>query len=267
LIVGIRILSRPVGMGLPSFAVSCLMAVDMQASGAVGTMGDRSFRTRPFPRLLVRPRRLMPSSDPVIGERVTADLWVDPVCPWAWLTSRWLVEVERCRPVDVRFHVMSLSVLNEGRDLPAEYVELLAEAWGPVRVLTAARLAHGDTVVRPLYDALGTRIHVRGLGNKPGVIEEALVEVGLPETLVGAATDASFDDALRASHHAGMDPVGMDVGTPVVHVNGTAIFGPVVSPAPKGEAAGRLWDGVLLVAGTDGFFELKRTRTRDPLFD
>jgi protein-disulfide isomerase-like protein with CxxC motif len=199
--------------------------------------------------------------------RTNADLWVDPICPWAWMTSRWMLEVERLRPVDVRFHVMSLSVLNEGRDLPEGYVAMLRDGWGPVRVLTAARLAHGDEVVRPLYDALGTRIHVQGRGNKPGVVEEALAEVGLPADLAEAAADESFDGPLRESHHAGMDAVGMDVGTPVIHVEGTAFFGPVVSPAPKGEAAAKLWDGVLLVAATDGFFELKRTRTRDPIFD
>jgi protein-disulfide isomerase-like protein with CxxC motif len=199
--------------------------------------------------------------------RTNADLWVDPICPWAWMTSRWMLEVERLRPVDVRFHVMSLSVLNEGRDLPEGYVAMLRHGWGPVRVLTAARLAHGDEVVRPLYDALGTRIHVQGRGNKPGVVEEALAEVGLPADLAEAAADESFDGPLRESHHAGMDAVGMDVGTPVIHVEGTAFFGPVVSPAPKGEAAAKLWDGVLLVAATDGFFELKRTRTRDPIFD
>jgi protein-disulfide isomerase-like protein with CxxC motif len=199
--------------------------------------------------------------------RTNADLWVDPICPWAWMTSRWMLEVERLRPVDVRFHVMSLSVLNEGRDLPEGYVAMLRDGWGPVRVLTAARLAHGDEVVRPLYDALGTRIHVQGRGNKQGVVEEALAEVGLPADLGEAAADESLDGPLRESHHAGMDAVGMDVGTPVIHVEGTAFFGPVVSPAPKGEAAAQLWDGVLLVAATDGFFELKRTRTRDPIFD
>ena len=198
-------------------------------------------------------------------EPTTADLWVDPVCPWAWMTSRWMREVEQVRPVRTRFHVMSLSVLNEGRDLPQGYLDLLAKAWGPVRVLTAARLAHGDEVIAPVYEAMGRRIHNEGRGNTPVV--EALEEVGLPTTLADAAASDAHDEDLRRMHHAGMDAVGMDVGTPVIHVDGVAFFGPVVSPAPRGEAAGRLWDGVLLVAGTDGFFELKRTRTRDPIFD
>jgi hypothetical protein len=199
-------------------------------------------------------------------------MWFDPTCPWAWITSRWLLEVERVRPVDVRFRVMSLAVLNEGRDdLPQEYKELLAQAWGPVRVCIAVESAHGQQAVRDLYTALGTRIHLRG-DRGPQVLTEALTEVGLDPALAGAATSTDHDKALRASHDAGMKPVGTDVGTPVIHAPGpagepVAFFGPVITPAPKGEAAGRLWDGVLLVAGTPGFYELKRTRDLDPIFD
>jgi len=200
--------------------------------------------------------------------RVVADLWVDPLCPWAWMTSRWLLEVERQRPVDVRFHVMSLSVLNSGRDeLPEQYKEMLNRGWGPVRVLIAAQQKHGDEVVRPLYEALGTRRHIGKQEFSRETIEAALAEVDLPTELADAAETDAYDEALIASHHAGMDQVGMDVGTPVISTEGVAFFGPVVSPAPKGEAAAKLWDGVLLVAGTDGFFELKRTRTREPIFD
>ncbi len=200
--------------------------------------------------------------------RVVADLWVDPLCPWAWMTSRWLLEVEKQRPVDVRFHVMSLSVLNSGRDeLPEQYKEMLQRGWGPVRVLIAAQQQHGDEVVRPLYDALGSRRHIDKQEFNRETIEAALAEVGLPAELADAVDTDAYDEALKASHHAGMDQVGMDVGTPVISTEGVAFFGPVVSPAPKGEAAAKLWDGVLLVAGTDGFFELKRTRTREPIFD
>ena len=194
------------------------------------------------------------------------DLWVDPACPWAWITSRWLLEAATVRDLTVRFHVMSLSVLNHGRELPPEYREFLDQGWGPVRVLIAARERHGDQVVEPLYSAMGTRRHVHGEQDFTVVIRESLDQVGLETDLADAATSTDFDEALRASHHAGMDAVGEDVGTPVIHVGGVAFFGPVITPAPKGEDAGRLYDGVLAVASTPGFYELKRTRTEGPSF-
>jgi 2-hydroxychromene-2-carboxylate isomerase len=200
-------------------------------------------------------------------ENATADFWFDPICPWAWMSSRWMLEVERVRDVTVRWHVMSLSYLNEGRDLPDDYRAMMDEAWGPVRVLIAAATAHGDQVVLPLYTALGTRFHLEQRPKDRAAVEDALAEAGLPVALADAMTSPDYDEQLKKSHHAGMDQVGMDVGTPVISVDGVAFFGPVVSPAPRGEAAGQLWDGVLLVAGTDGFFELKRSRTRDPIFD
>lgn len=206
------------------------------------------------------------------SERVVADMWFDPRCPWAWITSRWLLEVEKVRPVDIKFHVMSLSVLNENRDdLPERYKSALAAGWGPVRIAIAAEQKYGGEVLRPLYTAFGERIHLRKEELSPELYASALAEAGLPEDLATAAEDTSYDEAVRTSHNAGMKPVGLDVGTPVIHVPGLdgeqiAFFGPVVTPAPQGEAAARLWDGTLLVASTPGFFELKRTRDVPPVF-
>ncbi|MBO0807817.1 MAG: DsbA family protein [Actinobacteria bacterium] len=200
-------------------------------------------------------------------ELTPVDFWFDPICPWAWITSRWLLEVQQVRPVDPRWHVMSLAVLNEGKDLPERYRESMATAWGPVRVAIAAEQKVGPQVLGDLYTALGTRFHHEKAPRERETIEAALAEAGLPGDLADAMDSTEYDDALRASHRDGMDRVGYEVGTPVISVNGTSIFGPVVSPIPRGEDAARLWDGVMLVTATDGFFELKRSRTRDPIFD
>lgn len=197
----------------------------------------------------------------------TVDFWFDPACPWAWLTSRWMLEVEKVRPVTTIFHVMSLSVLNEGRDLDADYRSFLDRNWAPVRVALAIEEEYGQDKLREFYTAIGTRFHPSKEERNRETLEKALSDVGLPTTLADKGDTDANDEALRASHHAGMDPVGMDVGTPVIHVNGVAFFGPVITPAPKGEAAGRLFDSVVTLAGYEGFYELKRTRTTGPIFD
>lgn len=205
----------------------------------------------------------MPEQEPT-----QVDFWFDPLCPWAWITSRWMLEVEKVRPVVTRWHIMSLAELNSTKDdIPAEYRERLKQAWGPVRVCTAAAQKFGEDVLGPLYTAIGSRFHDQKAERNRATIEAALAEVGLPAELADAMESTQYDEALRESHRDGMDRVGYEVGTPVISVEGASFFGPVVSPIPRGEDAARLWDGVLLVAGTDGFFELKRSRTRDPIFD
>jgi 2-hydroxychromene-2-carboxylate isomerase len=201
-------------------------------------------------------------------EPTRVDFWFDPICPWAWIASRWMLEVEKVRPVAVTWHVMSLSVLNEDKDdLPEQYRELLATGWGPVRVAIAAEQAHGPEVLGRLYTALGTRFHHDKAPHDRDTVVAALAEAGLPASLADAMDSTEYDTALRASHAEGIERVDYDVGTPIISVNGMSVFGPVLSPIPRGEAAARLWDGVLAIASTDGFFELKRSRTRDPIFD
>jgi len=201
------------------------------------------------------------------GVRTPVDFWFDPSCPWAWMTSRWVDEVATLRDLDVTWHVMSLAVLNENNtDLSEHYTAFLPRALRYTRLVTAVAELHGAATVKPLYDALGARIHPGGSIDVDTVIAEALAEVGLPAGLAEYADSDEYDAQMRASHADGIGRVGQDVGTPVIAVAGTAFFGPVISPAPTGEQAAALWDGVVAVAAYDGFFEIKRSRTRGPEF-
>ena len=215
----------------------------------------------------------------MVGASVTADtqatedvqFWFDPLCPWAWITSRWILEVEQVRPVKADWRIMSLAYLNliqhEGKGLSEDYLERMSRACGPIRVCAAAAQHSGPGILGPLYTAIGTRFHNQGRRDDPQTIPEALAEVGLPASLAEAAESTEFDQLIKDSHHEAFDEVGTDVGTPVLRIRGRALFGPVITPAPRGEAAGQLWDGLALVAAADGFFELKRSRDRKPSFE
>ncbi len=195
------------------------------------------------------------------------DFWFDPSCPWAWMTSRWVDEVAPHRELNVTWHIMSLYVLNEDKDVSDSYRRSLPRTLRYARLVTAVGELQGQDAVKPLYDALGARIHVGHRKDVEAVIAEALAELGLPEEYARYADSDEFDAPLRASHADGIQRVGQDVGTPVIAVNGTAFFGPVISPTPRGEKALALWDGIVAAASYDGFFELKRSRTREPIFD
>jgi hypothetical protein len=196
--------------------------------------------------------------------KTNADFWFDPACPFAWITSRWILEVEKVRDVSVTWQIMSLAYLNEDKDdLDEGYREFLKTAWQPVRVLMAVEQQHGKEHLLPLYTAMGNRIHLEKQEKDRAMIEAALAEVGLPVELADAMDDSSYDDAIRKSHHLGMDQVGNEVGTPTIAFEGHAFFGPVLSKAPRGEDAGRMWDAFVTLSAFDHFAELKRSREHD----
>lgn len=195
-----------------------------------------------------------------------AEFWFDPSCPWAWITSRWILEVQAQRDIEVKWNIFSLAVLNEGRELKPEYRERIDKTWGPVRVIAAAKKKNGYEVVLPLYTEIGTLFHPGAKPVAKETISEALQNQKLDSSLIDFYDTNDFDQDLRDSTKAGLDLVGDDVGTPIISIDGVAFFGPVLTPAPKGSEALKLWDGVVAAASLPGFFELKRTRTARPQF-
>lgn len=201
----------------------------------------------------------------------TVDFWFDPTCPWCWMTSRWIKEVQTQRDIEVTWRPFSLAVLNEGRDLDPAYRDHIANTWGPARVATAVAEQYGQEKLDELYTALGEQIHLQQ--NKEGTyfqkaIEAALAEVGLPAELAQVAFGEDYDQQMRASTRAGLDAAGGDdIGVPLMSINGVTFFGPVMSPAPTGEEAAKVFDGAVALASYPGFFELKRPRTVGPIFN
>ena len=214
-------------------------------------------------------REAVPVTERTSPTRV--DFWFDPLCPWTWLTAEWLIEVATLRPLDIRWRIMSLAVLNDGREFPEEYIDLMRRAWRPVRVITAAEQQHGPAVVGPLFTEIATRYHHDGRSDDDAILAESLAAVGLPPHLLEAADTDAWDTALRASHTEAMDLVGDDVGSPVIRLpdisSDVAYFGPVVNPVPRGDDALRLWSGIQTLVSTPQLYELKRTRTTPPTFD
>ena len=199
--------------------------------------------------------------------KTKAEFWFDPICPWAWMTSRWILEVEKVREIEINWNLFSLAHLNRNKELSEEYKKGLVRSWNCTRVIAAAQKAHGSAVTLPLYTAISSRIHLQKQEVNQALFEAALEEVGLDKNLDTAMNDESLNEAIIESHERGIKLVGNDVGTPIISVEGTAFFGPVISPAPKGEEAGKLWEGVVGVASYPGFFEIKRSRTVGPIFE
>ncbi|MFD5868143.1 DsbA family protein [Corynebacterium sp. NPDC060344] len=206
--------------------------------------------------------------------RESVTFWFDASCPYCWITSRWIKEVEKVRDIEVTWQPMSLSVLNEGRDeLPEDYKQRMVANWGPARVFTAVAVEDGEDKLDALYTEMGTRIHNGDQGRKntadgyDDVVRESLAAVGLPAERFDAAHSDDYDAKLREYHAGAMDAVGDEVGTPVVKLGDTAFFGPVLTRIPRGEDAGKIFDGSVLLAAYPHFFELKRSRTEAPEFD
>lgn len=196
------------------------------------------------------------------------EMWFDTLCPWAWMTSRWLTEVAKVRDISIQWNVMSLFYLNESRShISAEYLANAKNALGPLRIIVAAEKLYGNQVAGDLYTAFGEEIHLNKMKFSPELNAKVLSKFSFPDDLLQSADDSSLDELVLVSHKEGMSRVGEEVGTPIVSIDGVSFFGPVISPAPKGEEAGKLFDGAFAVASYPGFFEMKRTRTVGPIFE
>jgi len=194
------------------------------------------------------------------------DMWFDPICPFAWITSRWLLEAAAVRDLEVTWNIMSLAQLNKDREMDDAHKAAFTRSWDAVRLVAAVKEKHGNDAVIALYNAMGTRIHLKKEKVSDELLTAALAEAGLPADLLAVAKDESWNEPMIASHDRAISLVGNDVGTPVVAIGDAAFFGPVISPAPKGEQAGRLWDGLALCLEVPGFYELKRARKGGPDF-
>ena len=196
-----------------------------------------------------------------------AEFWFDPVCPWAFITSRWMLEVAKVRDIEVTWNIFSLPHLNKDREMPEKYKAIFANSWSCTRVIKSVEKDFGKEKTLPLYTAISTRIHVLKEAVSKDLLSDSLKEVGLDSKYLAEMENSDWDKQIIESHERGVKLVGDDVGTPIIAINGIGFFGPVISPAPKGEEAGKLWDGVVLSASYPGFFEIKRSRTVGPIFD
>lgn len=188
-------------------------------------------------------------------------MWFDAGCPFTWRTSRWLRAVASRRGATVDWRIMSLAILNEGKEIPEQFRALLGWSLGTQRLLLATREKHGSDAVDRLYTAIGTRRHDQGADPDRSLLVDSLAEAGLPADLIDAADDEGLTEALRASHKEGQERVGAESGSPIVALgDGPGFFGPVVVPIPEGEAGDRLFDALALLSTVPEFSELKRSR-------
>ncbi|HEY2794403.1 MAG TPA: disulfide bond formation protein DsbA [Micromonosporaceae bacterium] len=185
----------------------------------------------------------------------------DPTCPFTWRTSRWLRSVTIPRGHTIGWHLMSLAVLNEGKEIPEAYRDRVAWSMRPVRLLFQTLQQHGPDALDRLYTEFGTRLHYENAAADDELLAASLAAAELPAELIKAAGDESLDPAIHASHAEGQARVGTESGSPILAIgDGPGYFGPVVVPPPEGEAAEKLYDAMRLISAVPEFSELKRAR-------